>query len=202
MKTERALNSDPQFRFIRTEEENLPALEGYAALFDVETDIGPFTESVAPGAFTESLKNSDDVRALFNHDPSMVLGRTKADTLELKEDSKGLLSTIYPPNTQLGRDLVESINRGDISQMSFGFFIEAEEREERDDGKFHYTITRARLFDVSPVTFPAYEQTEIGIMSRAARRKEELPARVRRVDFDVKQISRLALKKSKLKLYI
>ena len=146
----------------------LPPIVGYAALFDVVAEICWFTESIAVGAFTDSLSRKDDVRALFNHDVNLVLGRTKASTLSLEEDEKGLKSRILPPDTQLGRDTVVLIERGDISQMSFGFCIEAEEARYEEGQKPHYTITRAKLFDVSVVTFPAYEETEVDV-ERAVR---------------------------------
>ena len=100
-----------------------PKLEGHAAVFNEEADIaGLFLERVAPGAFAESI-TKDDVRALFNHDPNFVLGRSIAKTLELKEDEKGLAISIVPPDTQFAKDLVVSMRRGDISQMSFGFQV-------------------------------------------------------------------------------
>lgn len=139
-------------------------ISGYAAVFNSETEICPgITESIASGAFADSISRGDDVRALFNHDPSLILGRTKAETLFLTEDDKGLFSKILLPDTQLGRDLATSIARGDISQMSFGFWIESESREIKADKTVHYVITKAKLFDVSPVTFPAYEETEVSL---------------------------------------
>jgi HK97 family phage prohead protease len=146
-------------------ETNLPAIVGYAALFDVTADLGWVTESIAKGAFRESLERKDDVRALFNHDPNFVLGRSKAGTLDLVEDDKGLRVKILPPDTTLGRDIVKSIERGDISQMSFGFYIDSEIASYPESSKPHFTILRASLFDVSPVTFPAYEETEVDVKS-------------------------------------
>jgi len=180
-----------ELRAENKEGEGLPEILGYAALFNVSTDLGYGTESIAQGAFTESLQRGDDVRALFNHDPNLILGRTKARTLALVEDLKGLKVRISPPETTLGKDLVKSIERGDISQMSFGFYIDAEDVSYSDDSKPHFTIVRASLFDVSPVTFPAYEQTSISLtqlrMSRIeANRKNpkaELEARERARNF-------------------
>lgn len=153
----------PQFQVTRADGEAVPVIAGYAAVFNESTDLGWFTESIAPGAFTESLARGDDVRALFNHDPNLILGRTTARTLELREDEKGLFSRIHPPDTQLARDLVTSIERGDISQMSFGFYVEAEEAQIEQGKPTHFTITKASLFDVSPVTFPAYPTTEVDV---------------------------------------
>lgn len=154
-------------------EADLPVLRGHAAVFDNVVDFGWFLESIAPGAFQASIERGDDVRALFNHDPSMVLGRTKNDTLKLKEDEKGLFSEIFPPNTQLGRDLVVSIERGDIDQMSFGFYIRKEEIIRKENAKTHYRILEAELFDVSPVTFPAYEATDIEVQRHIRSRMEQ-----------------------------
>ena len=153
----------PQFRCEKRAEGELPSITGYAALFDTPADLGYFTESIAEGAFKASIDRGDDVRALFNHDVNLIIGRTSAKTLELREDEKGLFCRIIPPDTSLGRDLVVSIERGDISQMSFGFYIEREESSYKDGKKPHFTILEARLFDVSPVTFPAYEETKVEI---------------------------------------
>jgi len=185
----RGKTEQPEFR-IKKEEGKLPKIEGYAAIFNSKTEIGWFTESIAPGAFAESIARPDDVRALFNHDANQVLGRTKAGTLELREDEKGLFCVITPPETQLGRDLVVSIERGDISQMSFGFYLEVEESQAEKDKKPHFVIKKARLFDISPVTFPAYEATEVGIsrgyrsrdMTNSGNPEAELEQRKREVD--------------------
>lgn len=141
-----------------------PLIQGYAAVFNEITDLGPFTESIAPGAFAESLSRGDDVRALFNHDMNCVLGRTTAKTLRLSEDKHGLFTRIKPPESSFATDLMLSIERGDINQMSFGFYIEAEEMTREEEKKTHFTITQARLFDISVVTFPAYEQTEVDVV--------------------------------------
>lgn len=140
---------------------------GHAAVFGEVAEIGGwFREQVEPGAFRASIRK-DDVRALFNHDENYVLGRNMAGTLQLSEDSKGLKVSITPPDTQFARDLAVSIERGDINQMSFAFQVLEEEwvrgeKKELDLRK----IKKVRLFDVSPVTFPAYEGTDIAIRSR------------------------------------
>lgn len=141
---------------------------GHAAVFDTIGEGGWFREKVAPGAFTASIEK-DDIRALFNHDPNFVLGRNKAGTLELREDDKGLWVGIDPPDTQFASDLVKSISRGDITQMSFGFEILKEERvagEGKDLDLF--ILKEVRLWDVSPVTFPFYKQTDVSVHSRQA----------------------------------
>lgn len=142
-----------------------PVIIGHAAVFDqLSEDLGGFREKIAPGAFAEAI-NRDDVRALFNHDPNFVLGRNKAGTLRMTEDAVGLRVEIDPPDTQIARDLMVSLKRGDISQMSFGFIVEAQAWEEGEDGKVTRTIKKAGLFDVSPVTYPAYPQTDVAVRS-------------------------------------
>lgn len=134
---------------------------GHAAVFDkLSKEMWGFREKIAPGAFSDVL--NDDVRALFNHDPNIVLGRTKSKTLTLEEDKRGLKTIISPPNTQQARDLIVSIKRGDISQMSFAFSVESETWEEKKDKSIVRTINKyKRLYDVSPVTYPAYPQTDV-----------------------------------------
>lgn len=177
-KIERIQVSTSEFRAQkRTDDsDSLPELVGHAAVFDVEIEIrtffGSFFEEIRKGAFKTSIERGDDVRALFNHDPDQVLGRTKSGTLDLKEDDIGLLSRISPPDTQLGRDIVELVSRGDIDQMSFGFYVRKEETEEREDGSFKRTILEADLVDVSPVTFPAYDMTDIGVEQNVRSAKE------------------------------
>ena len=136
---------------------------GHAAVFNMPAMIGDdFREQIAPGAFTEAITR-DDVRALFNHDPNFVLGRNKAGTLRMNEDVKGLAIEIDPPDTQWARDLMVSINRGDISQMSFGFCAESQTWEEGADGTITRTLNQVKLFDVSPVTYPAYAETDVAV---------------------------------------
>ena len=138
---------------------------GHAAVFDsLSEDLGGFREKVAPGAFAASIA-SDDIRALFNHNPDHVLGRNgEAGTLRLAEDDKGLAIAIDTPDTQVARDLVTSIERGDISQMSFGFRTIGDEWQ-MVDGENVRTLQAVKLFDVSPVTFPAYLQTDVAARS-------------------------------------
>lgn len=144
-----------------------PAIEGYASVFDSwSEELGgnsPFRERVVKGAFEETIQN-DDIRALFNHDPNYVLGRNKAGTLTLEEDDKGLKVRIVPPDTQWAKDLLVSIKRGDITQMSFGFTVILD-RWSYEDNIDVRELLKVKLYDVSPVTFPAYAQTECGVRS-------------------------------------
>ena len=136
-------------------------------------------EIVKPGAFDDCLDN--DVRALVNHNPEKILGRTKAGTLRLSVDGKGNLGyEIDPPETSYSKDLQESINRGDISQSSFAFDVapDGQTREVKETDS-EYIVTRtitkfANLYDVSPVTFPAYEDTETSIRSKFEQEFKEL----------------------------
>lgn len=153
-----------EFRF--SEQDGRPKFEGYAAVFNRwSEDLGGFKERIKPGAFQKALKNSD-VRALFNHDQNYVLGRSTAGTLKISEDTKGLLMKNDPPETQWARDLMVSVNRGDISQMSFGFTVAQDEWKEDKDGYVTRTINEIdRLYDVSIVAFPAYNDTSVALRS-------------------------------------
>ena len=141
-------------------------IEGYFAVFDSVYEIGPgMSESVAPGAFTKTL--SGDIRALTNHDTTLVLGRTKAHTLELREDSHGLWGSIsINPKDADAMNLYERVKRGDVDQCSFGFDIRSEDTDIREDGSIHWTIREVDLYEVSACTFPAYEETSISARSQ------------------------------------
>lgn len=137
-------------------------LEGYFAVYgDIYNVWEGATESIAPGAFSESI--SGDVRALYNHNDSLILGRTSAGTLELKDDSHGLWGRIkINRNDSDAMNAYERIKRGDVTGCSFGFNIESEETEYREDGTVHWTITKVNpLYEVSPCVFPAYGATNV-----------------------------------------
>jgi hypothetical protein len=146
-------------------------VEGYAALFDTTASIGGwFDERIEPGAFKEALKRSD-IRALFNHDPNYILARTESGTLEVKEDKKGLFYRFEAPNTNFGNDFLEMLRRGDISQSSFAFTVNKQRWEEEkrgDEIKYTRVIEEVeQVYDVAPVTYPAYAETTVSARSKA-----------------------------------
>jgi len=160
MKKEKRTFQMEEFRAVAEEEDKTPYITGYAAVFNKwSEDLGGFKEKIAQGAFRKTLQSAD-VRALFNHDPNYVLGRTSSNTLELEENNKGLRVKIVPPGTQWANDLLVSINRGDVNQMSFGFRVIDDDWEDKPSG-IQRTIREVELFDVSAVTFPAYPQTSV-----------------------------------------
>lgn len=151
-------------------------IAGHAAKFDqMSEDLGGFRERIAPGAFAKSIQSAD-VRALWNHDPNYVLGRNKSGTLRLSEDSAGLYYEVDAPETQLIRDMVLApIARGDVNQCSFGFYT-VSDKWAKVDGQWVRTLLEVELFDVSPVTYPAYPQTDVAVRSlRAAQEAHDIP---------------------------
>lgn len=139
-------------------------IEGYAAIYNEETDLGYFREMIMPGAFEGA--DMDDVRALFNHDSNYVLGRTKSGTLTLTPDERGLKYRIQVPNTAAGNDMLELVRRGDISQSSFAFIPDVTSWVEETGKPMLRKIEKfAAIFDVSPVTYPAYESTSVSVRS-------------------------------------
>lgn len=147
-------------------------LRGYAAKFGVLSEnLGGFRETIAAGAFADVLQ--DDVRALFNHDPNIILGRTQAGTARVFQDDTGLGYEVDLPDTPQARSLVTSIERGDVSQSSFAFRVARPDGDEWVEDEATGAITRtikkfARLYDVSPVTYPAYPDATIGMRALEA----------------------------------
>lgn len=137
------------------------AIEGYFAVYNSNYDMAPgMSESIAPGAFTSSL--AGDIRALINHDTTLVIGRTKANTMQLREDSHGLWGHVdINPNDVDAMNLYARVKRGDVDQCSIGFDILSEDTDIREDGSVHWTIKDVKLYEVSCCTFPAYESTNI-----------------------------------------
>lgn len=168
----RAIDFDGQLETRDINGQSVTVLKGYAVLFNQRSELlyGLFREEFANGAIT----NLDgDIRALFSHDSSMVLGRTKARTLRLTQDNRGIAFELELPDTTIARDLVTSIKRGDISGMSFGFrILDGGQVWRSEDGLDIRTVTRAELIEISPVAFPAYPQTEVAIRSHEAWKKE------------------------------
>ena len=144
---------------VRSEGET-PTLRGTAAVFNSDSEkLGFFIERIQPGAFDDVL--NDDVRALFNHDPNFILGRTKAGTLKLSVSDEGLVYEVDLPDTNVARDLATSISRGDISQSSFAFQVGKDRWLMEGDTEVRVIERVNRLFDVSPVTYPAYPDTSV-----------------------------------------
>jgi len=177
---------------LQTREENGERIiEGYAAKYETETNIGPFMESISRGAFDNVLEN--DVRALINHDPSLVIGRVSAGTLELSSDDVGLKYRVKLGNQQYATDLYESIQRGDISQSSFAFTIKKQQwSEDRSSRKVEEV---AQLLDVSPVTYPAYKEATV-----VAREEEEEAKEIRTAEPKPSEKIKSKLKKKKMNL--
>lgn len=141
-----------------------PVAAGYAALFNVETDIGgAFRESIRQGAFADTLKESD-VRALIDHDTGRVIGRSGSGTLRLVEDEKGLSVEVDLPDTSDGRDLAVQLERGDITGMSFGFRVLQDMWDLTGDFPIR-EIMKVELYEVSAVAFPAYDDASIALRS-------------------------------------
>ena len=174
-------------------------IEGHAAVFDSWSEtlggIFPFKEIVRKGAFNESI-GKDDIRALFNHDPNYVLGRNRAGTLELVEDDIGLRVKITPPDTSWAKDILTSIRRGDITQMSIGFIVEDDQWSTKD-GMDVREIRKVQLFDVSPVTFPAYTATDVGV--RAMQEYDGYKAEQRSKAEETEKAAERAKQQAKLK---
>lgn len=165
---------------VQTRDDGKPRrIIGHAAVFNVVDGPSWFRERIEPGAFMDSIK-VDDIRALFNHNPDYILGRTSSGTLRLNEDDKGLWMEIDPPDTSVGRDLMVSIQRGDITQASFAFqTVDAGwETEGEDDIR---VLKKVRLFDVSPVTYPFYEATDVSLRSRIGRDEIQRAMKQRRM---------------------
>lgn len=151
-------------------------LTGYAATFDEPTVLGfdgrnKVVETVKPGAFTRALRDAQDVRCLVDHNPTLLLGRTRAGTLKLDEDDRGLRFEVSLPDTQVARDLAENIRLGNASQCSFAFVPApgGESSRTEQEGSIRTTyveLTDLDLYDVSIVTYPAYPGTTVSVEAR------------------------------------
>ncbi len=151
---------------VRASSDHWAVLEGHASVFGTEAVIwGLWREEVAPGAFAKTIKEHE-IYSFFNHDSNMVLGNTRAGTLILEEDEKGLHTLIYPPDNEWGRPVVDAIRRGDVTGMSIQFDVIKHEWQKGADGELpKRTIREMRLYEAGPVTFPAFETTDISVRS-------------------------------------
>ena len=149
---------------IREEEGQEKRIAGYAAMFNKwSVDMG-FREKIAQGAFEKSI-DAGKVRALWNHNSDMPLGNQKRGTLTLDEDEKGLLFEIELPDNSWGRDAEIAIKRGDVEGMSFGFSVNQDYWDDSKPDKLTRTLLDVDLHEISPVTFPAYQQTSVSVRS-------------------------------------
>ena len=149
-------------------------IRGHAAVFDqLSEDLGGFVEKIRPGAFKKTAGEAD-IRALWNHDPNYPLGRTKSGTLRVWEDEIGLAIELDPPETSYAKDLQESIRRGDVDQMSFGFRTIRDEWDADGETPVR-TLVEVQLYDVSPVTFPAYPQTSVAVRALEEMKRTAAP---------------------------
>lgn len=153
-----------------------PLIAGYAVVFDSWSEVmtdgrgRPFIERFAPGAFDRALSAGPDIRALWNHNPDFPLGRVRNNTLRISKDKRGVRFDLTPPDTSWGRDAIESIRRGDVSGVSFAFSTRRDGTADTwdkpgADGVAQRTVLDADLYEVSPVTFPAYPASSVGVRS-------------------------------------
>lgn len=180
-----------------------PMIRGYAAVFNqLSEDLGGFREQLSTGAFADALAGSD-VRALVNHDPNLVLGRNKAGTLTMREDAAGLYVEVSPPDTQAARDLITSMQRGDINQMSFAFTVAKEDQAwtREGTGPWLRTIKKvSRLYDVSVVTYPAYQQTTAAARALAEHQAEDESAAAALAEAQAEEQRQIDTRKRQLRL--
>lgn len=157
----RQIYSSSEVRALKTEDDKM-IVEGYAIVFNSESrDLGGFTEIVSPEALNGALERNNDVLALYDHNYGQILGRQSSETLKLEKDERGLRFTLDLPNTQLGRDVFTLVNRGDLKGNSFGFTVRKDDWS-KEDGKVKRTIEEiGDLFEISIVSMPAYDATEL-----------------------------------------
>lgn len=149
------------------EEKGERRLVGYAAVFNSRSeDLGGFHEVIQPGAFARTLRDREDIYAFVDHDSGKRIGRTKNGTLSLREDSHGLRVEIDLPNTQLGNDILEEARAGLLDAMSFGFQVRDDEFRREGDGVVR-ELRDVELFEVSPVSMPAYRATNLDVAQRS-----------------------------------
>lgn len=187
---------------VRTSEAGENIVSGYVVEFDkLSVDLGGFCEKVQAGAFANSLKNNKRIKALWGHDKNIVLGSTNGKTLELREDEKGLPFEIMLPNTTQGRDYAESVRRGDVDGVSFGFSVIKDLWDDSNKASIVRTLLEVDLFEISLTAFPAYPSSSITIRSSDEvlseyRQAQESEFRKQETDLGL----RLKIEKEKLKL--
>ena len=166
-----------------------PVIVGWAALFGSPSqDLGGFVEQIDPAAFDWTLGESPDVRALIDHNSSLVLGRTTAGTLRLKTDAKGLKVEIDPPDTGYANDLLVSMERGDVDQMSFGFRVIEDSWDYTEDELPMRTLRKVDLDqgDVSVVTYPAYISTKVSVRAMEQAKASAVPPKPKKTPEEVR----------------
>lgn len=181
-KTRQIRSLPTQFQARQDEGSDDLFIEGYFSVFGSNYELWPgATESVAAGAFSDTL--GGDVRALVDHETRLVLGRNKSGTLELREDAHGLWGRVKINRKDSdAMNLYARVQRGDVDQCSFGFDILEEDTEYREDGTVHWTITKVKLYEVSVVTFPAYEDTGVAARKRDFEALEQRKAETWRME--------------------
>lgn len=160
----------------RIDGDEAPVIKGYGAVFNsLSQDLGGFREKIAPGAFARTIKGNNDIVSLFNHESSMLLGRTGAGTLTVREDKTGLYIEVTPPESRM--DVVESIRRGDVPGMSFQFVTVRDSWEGLDKKEPIRTLEEVRLMEVGPVVFPAYQDTQVSAraLEQVGNHTDEVP---------------------------
>lgn len=160
---------------IRQEENEPLTLVGYAAIFNSPTEISTgFIEEIMPGAFTKVISENQDVRALIDHESGLkTIGRTTNGTLKLEQDNLGLKYTITLPQTTAGKDIYELVKRKDITGSSFAFSVEEDDWNEINDNIHRKIISIDKLYDISPVTYPAYEDTTVSVRNKITEIKNQ-----------------------------
>ena len=189
---------------VRSTEEGKTTIAGYAARFEkLSSELYGFKEKIRSGAFASSLKNN--IKALWNHNSDIVLGSTKSGSLRLEEDDKGLRFELDLPDTSSGRDAAESIKRGDVDGVSFGFRTKVDEWDESNPKNVIRTLVDVELIEVSPTPFPAYPQTSVGVRSTEEvynefKTQRSLEDKSRQEEQQLEQRQQLELEKEKILL--
>ncbi len=163
---------------IRTTADGSKQVAGYAVIFNSQSlDLGGFTEIVAPTALDRTLRENPDVLALRDHKQELLLGRTTANTLELRTDDKGLAFTLTLPKTQIGDDTAENVRLRNLTGCSFGFSCVDDSWAADENGNVMRTLLDVDLWEISLTSFPAYQDTSVATRSRAAEMRSKLSTR-------------------------